>query len=139
MNSGEVTDQDISSVEQSFARCCANGEFSDVFYDRLAHQSDEIAPLFVETDMIAQNELLREGIQNLIAMARGCHEAKTRVGEIAQTHSRNLHDIRPELYPFWVQALIEAIRECDPECSPDLEASWRLTVEPGIAMIISRY
>ncbi len=131
--------QDVENVRLSFRRSQSRSDFADAFYDHLASQSAEIGPMFAETDMVKQNELLRLGIMNLIEFAGGspsAHEELLRLGEI---HDRTHFDVRPDLYPLWVNALLETVRETDAECTAELEAAWRRVVAPGIELIVSMY
>ena len=39
----------------------------------------------------------------------------------AETHSRANLDIKPELYGLWLDAVVETVRECDPEWTTEIE------------------
>jgi len=134
-----MEDQDIHLVMQSFGRCTLTDDFLVTFYETLTRSSDEIAAMFAKTDMPSQRRLLKEGMIRLIAYASDNDFAVQRVKELGQSHSRTQLNVRPEMYEIWVDSLIEAIRQHDPECSDELKAAWRRIVAPGIAAMQELY
>lgn len=129
-----------SVVRPSFQRCCAQGdEFFDAFYARLSEKAPEIGPMFADTNMRRQNALLRNGIESLLAHAEGAASAETELVRLGELHGRNELDIRPELYPLWVEALIESVCEHDPQHTEMTEPAWRDVIAAGIELIVSRY
>ena len=69
-----MTDENL--VFQSYGRCCAKAEFFDDFYRTFLASSPEVAEKFTHTDMVAQKQLLRAGILNLVLYARGLPPTK---------------------------------------------------------------
>ena len=131
---------DFQQVKDSYARCSALGdEFFDSFYANLVDRETEIGQMFAETDMQKQNELIEDGIRQLIAFAQGSADAELRIRELGESHDRRSIDVRPEFYPLWVESLMKAVEEHDAQFSPDLEAEWRSILAPGIALMISLY
>ena len=131
----DTADSDI--VFQSYGRCCTRELFFVDFYDRFMGSSAEIRSLFVDTDMTNQRHLLRNGIMQLILHARGMPETKLRA--LGESHSRKGYNIRPEWYSLWLRALIDTVREHDPEFSDAIEMSWRRAIQPGIDLIRDAY
>ena len=39
------------------------------------------------------------------------------------------HNVHPDLYTFWTLALIETVREYDPEMTEEIELAWRMVIE----------
>jgi len=124
-------------VMQSYGRCCANQNFFDTFYQHFLASSPAIREKFVSTDMPAQKHLLRVGILNLILYARGMSDTKLRA--LGQSHSREGFDIRPELYDLWVESLLLAVRQHDPQVDVEDLAAWREVLGKGINVIKSYY
>ena len=52
---------------------------------------------------------------------------------VARLHIRSGRDIPAEYYDTWLDSLIEALGEFDPEFDADVELSWRLVLAPGIS------
>jgi hypothetical protein len=44
-------------------------------------------------------------------------------------------NILPELYPFWLNALLETLAETDPQWSRELESLWRQSLEKTIQLM----
>ena len=131
---------DYQLVRQSFQRCSAFGdEFFDSFYAHLVDRETAIGQMFAATDMHKQNQLIEEGIGQLIAFAEGNSESETRIRELGRSHGRHYINVPPEYYPLWVDSLMKAVKENDPQYSPELEAQWRKVVAPGIELMISLY
>lgn len=131
---------DFEQVKASFERCSALGdEFFDTFYANLVDQETVIAQMFAETDMQKQNELIEEGIRNLIAYGEGDEKAENRIRELGRSHSRDHLNVPPEFYPLWVESLLKALSEHDAEFTNELDENWRSVLAPGINLMVSFY
>ena len=75
----------------------------------------------------------------LIKFAPGAEESRGALERTGATHSRLQRNIRPDLYPFFVESLCETVKEHDPEFTPELEALWSKRVRDGISLIASMY
>ena len=124
-------------VMQSYGRCCASQSFFDTFYQHFLGSSPAIREKFTKTDMSAQKHLLRAGILNLVLYARGMSDTKLRA--LGQSHSREGFDIRPELYDLWLDSLLLAVKQHDPEVDVEDLAAWREVLGKGINVIKSYY
>ena len=127
----------VNRVMQSYGRCCACTDFFDTFYQNFLSCSPEIAAKFEKTDMKAQKQLLRAGILNLVLFARGMSDAKLRA--LAESHSRENLDIRPQLYDLWIDALIRTIRTHDRELTNEDVLAWQEVLNKGVSVIKSGY
>jgi hemoglobin-like flavoprotein len=129
--------KDTNRVMQSYGRCCASTSFFDDFYASFLASSPAVRDKFVKTDMVAQKQLLRAGILNLVMFARGM--PNTKLQALGKSHSRAHLDIRPELYDLWIAALLKTIRQHDRQLEQlDLEA-WQVVLNKGIDVIKSHY
>ncbi|MCF7201209.1 globin [Pseudomonas oligotrophica] len=129
--------KDTDRVMQSYGRCCASAGFFDDFYVNFLASSPAVRDKFARTDMAAQKHLLRAGILNLVLFARGMPDTKLRA--LGQSHSRSGFDIRPELYDLWLAAVLQTVRQHDPNSvKEDLDA-WRAVLGKGIEVIKSYY
>lgn len=125
-------------VQASYARCLSGTRFLDRFYDIfMAHP--EIRPLFAKTDMEKQKHLLRHGLSSVLMYAQNYATARSCLLRIQETHSRQNLNIHPKLYPIWIDSLMRAVGECDPQFDAQLEADWREIIAPGIDLIVSGY
>jgi hemoglobin-like flavoprotein len=131
---------EYQAVRESYERSSQGGDFPTTFYRIFFTKSPEIPALFTHTDFTVQKRLLKAAVLILIKYtpdeAEGSRHALERIG---QTHSRGQLNIRPDLYPLFVDSLCEAVKAHDPEFSADLEALWRHRVRDGIDLITSMY
>ena len=114
-------------VFQSYGRCCRKDDFFVDFYDFFMSSSDAIRNRFVDTDMAAQRHLLRNGVLQIIMVARGMSDRKLR--DLGESHSRSNYNIKPEWYDLWEQSLLKTLRAHDPE----------RTLERGYALVTDRH
>ena len=102
--------------------------FFEAFYGHfLKHPG--IRKAFEGTDMSRQVSMLRKSFFNLAAFYVS-HEPSAELTRIATIHHRL--GIDPSYYDLWLDALIETVREFDPECDQATELAWRLALMPGI-------
>lgn len=128
-----------SEVEKSFGRCTVNPNFLDRFYQIFLASHPAIAPMFAHTDMARQKGLLRSGLAMVIMHGQGNSFGTKSLDKIAESHSKKKWNISPSLYPFWVNSLMQAIKECDPQLTPAVEAEWRKVLEAGASYIAAGY
>lgn len=75
----------------------------------------------------------------MIVFNRDRERVKDELEILGVRHSReNLND-SPRLYVVWLDALCEALKQHDPEFTVQIEEKWRVAMQPGIDLLISRY
>jgi hemoglobin-like flavoprotein len=126
-------------VLASYHRCEAAGGLFDSFYDIFFAKSPEIPPRFSETDMERQKQDVMASVLMALRLATGDPVARKYIQEIAESHGRGGHDIKPELYDLWLDALCEAIQKHDPRYTPELNQQWRQAMRPAIEIMVSAY
>jgi len=134
-----MTTTAAETVRASFERCEANGDFAEQFYEIFLGSSDEIAPLFADTDFSRQRRLLRATVYVLVTRAVDDAAARETLERIGRSHARSGLDIRPELYELWLDSVCSAVQRMDSEWTAQLEAAWREQLRPGISLITSFY
>lgn len=131
--------KNLQDVLDSYHRCEAAGGLFDTFYEIFFAKSPEIPPKFANTDMERQKQNVMASVLMALRLATEDPMARKYIQEIAESHSRERHDIRPELYGLWLDALCEAIRSHDPKYTPALEKHWRQAMRPAIELMIAAY
>lgn len=130
-------------VKQSLGRCLLNKapgkDFLDAFYDELLAIDPRIKPLFAQTDMAKQKELLKQGLTMLVMYSSGVGLAKTSIKHLAVKHDREHLNIDPGMYRLWVESLLRCIRKYDLKYDAALGKAWREVVEPGISAMKQEY
>jgi len=108
------------------------------FYEIFFSRSEEIKRKFANVDMDAQVGMLQKSIYHLVSFYVSKEENEY-LHQIAATHSKQHYGIRPEMYSIWLDALIETVRQLDPECDREIELAWRMALTPGILYMQSLY
>jgi hemoglobin-like flavoprotein len=124
-------------AQQSYSRCQRTPDFFMRFYDVLLESHPAIPPMFENTDFPKQRKLLQHGLGLLLSFANKADEQL--LERIAARHSASGLDVDPELYPCFVDSLVEVVRRSDPKFDDEIERAWREAVEPGIDFIRRRY
>ena len=131
--------QQIATFSGSLSRCLADPGFLTRFYELFLGSSPEIAGKFKNTDFDKQKRVLSSSLYVLVMAMEGGAPALAYLERIAQQHSREGIDIRPELYDIWLRCLIQAVQEHDPQFTEEIERLWRETMQVGIDFMRERH
>jgi hemoglobin-like flavoprotein len=134
-----MTEIEMKTFHESLERCLGSGEFVVRFYERLTHASPEIAAKFRGTDFEVQKRKLTASLYMVLLLDEHSPEGRIHFERIAQLHSKQALDIRPELYDRWVDTLVETVRDSDGEFDEDVERAWRSLLRPAVEFMRSRY
>ena len=122
--------------DASYTRLFGEGvgirEESNPFFERFyIHFLDDprVADAFRNTDMNRQVGMLRRSFFHLVAFYVS-HEPSAELERVARVHQHL--GIAGTLYDLWLEALIETVREFDPDCDLTTELAWRLAMAPGL-------
>ena len=126
-------------VNRQYGVCSMKPEFFDDFYADFTSQSPEIRAFFAKTDMPAQKQALRSGLAFLIMYAAGKPMAITKLEQLGKSHSRGGYNIRPDLYPLWMGALIRTVKKHTPDFDATSEKAWKRVLQKGVDQIVSWY
>ena len=66
-------------------------------------------------------------------------EASDYLERIAIRHNHKQLDIKPEFYILWLDSMIKAVSEFDPQFNNEVEQAWRRFMQPAIEFMMSRY
>lgn len=141
-----MTGEHAAKFRASLNRCLANPAFLKRFYDLFMASSDEVREKFRNTDFSRQTRVLADSLylMAVAAQAAAAHgEAESpawvEMARLAKRHSGADLDVRPEHYDLWLDRLLAAAREHDPQFSPEVETGWRETLAVGIEFLRSRH
>ncbi|HYE36847.1 globin [Methylocaldum sp.] len=127
-------------VDKSYTRCRLTGTFIDDFYNAFVASSPKIEEKFRKTNWDTQKKLLDQGIRHLILFFyEPSSVTAEKMIQLGESHSRSGLNIEPELYDFWISALMATVAESDPKFNPELEKAWEIVVERGISVLKSMY
>ncbi len=139
-NSGSSTGDTYDDLHQSYGRCLHNGGFIERFYAIFLQSHPEVKAAFAGTDFDRQRRLLRRTLSNSIMYAAGSEIVKREVDKMAEIHSRRGHaPVQPHLYDHWLNSLLKAVGEFDPQFDAQLENRWREAMGCIIGHFASQY
>jgi len=134
-----VSRETTAQARASFERCSADGEFLQAFYRNFFAVCPPAKPLFAKTDFEKQTKLLKHAIGLLLTFPGQLPTEPGVLSRVAERHSRGDLNIEPKFYPFFVDALIQTVRQFDARCTPAVEDAWRATLAEGVAYMQARY
>jgi hemoglobin-like flavoprotein len=131
----------VKTFRESLERCLATPSFLHSFYDRLIESSAEVREKFKNTEFARQTRVLTDSLYIMAVAAESKDDSVPwqEMDRLAARHARTELDIRPELYDTWLECLLMAVKQHDPEFSPEVEKAWREVLAPGIERLRSRY
>lgn len=132
MLQADITEQFNTSFEQ----CVNNPFFLDKFYELFISSSDEVSHMFRNTDMEIQKVMLAT---SMAYMTKAYDNKFGNLSKIANKHGKKNLNIKPHLYPLWLDSLITAAHTVEPHFDMETEKVWRQTMQPGIDFMISNY
>ncbi len=130
----------VDQARDSLSRCVKDPRFLDRFYELLMASSDDIREKFETTDFERQMKVLQDSLfVMMVAAGTTSGMAHKELAKLAERHSRNNLNIKPEWYVNWLDCLMKAVSEVDPQCTPELELAWRESLKGGIDLLKSKY
>jgi len=106
----------------------ASTPFFESFYRHFL-KDQPIADAFSRTDMSRQVSMLRKSFFHLVAFYVS-HEPSAELERIARLHHGL--GIESDYYDLWLDALVDTVRELDPQCDQATELAWRWALTPGL-------
>ncbi len=134
-----MTEHEMEIFHGSLERCLGAEGFVDRFYTILKARSPEAAAKFAHTDMAVQHRKLSASLYMTMLLDERSPEGRVHFERMAQLHSRDALDIKPELYGQWVESLVEAAREFDEHFDEETERAWRNLLSPAVEYMKGRY
>jgi len=121
---------------ESFKRCVNDPYFIDNFYEIFFSSSDEVKVIFKNTDIETQKVML---ITSMAYMTDAYSDKHDLLSDIADRHNITNLNIKPHLYPLWLDCLVATAKSIDPLFDGNTEQLWRAVLQPGIDYMISKY
>ena len=112
----------------------------DRFYDIFLASSPKVKEKFAKTDFVRQKAALKASLNAMLLAAKDEKAGPPQyLPELAERHSSRELNIGAELYDYWLDSLLAAVKECDPESGPEVEGAWERVMMVGIGYLLSRY
>ncbi len=123
----------------SLDRCSSNPQFIPAFYKRFLSSSEEIQERFRFTNFEKQNVMLLNSLRLSANATSGAPEALQELKARALSHDRDHLNIKPELYHFWLDAVIATAEEFDDSWTKEVAAAWEKILGFVVEYIKRRY
>ena len=131
--------QSVRLAKDSLKRCLKQEKFLDRFYELFLASSEEIKAKFVSTQFVQQKIMLKASLHIMLMLAQGDLKDTQVLQDLAEKHSSRYLNIRPEFYQFWVNSMLQAVKESDPAYSDDVGIAWKNSLEPGVKFMLSKF
>ena len=126
----------FETFRSSLLRCLSNLHFLERFYDEFISASPEIATAFAHTNMERQKAMLNASLYQLMNFyGSNDQAARKHIQTLGAQHGIYGHKIPLHLYDLWLDSLIVAVSECDPQFDASLETIWREVMTEGIEVM----
>lgn len=87
----------------------AGHDFYDYFYQRFLTSHPAVAEAFLNTNMEKQQQLLKKSLLYGISFITNQNNFHS-MERIAKSHSKRNYDIKPELYDYWMNSIVDAVK-----------------------------
>ncbi|MDH4224796.1 MAG: globin [Deltaproteobacteria bacterium] len=135
----EHSDENTNPVMASFEKCVTTPGFLNRFYEIFLVSHPAMPTMFSKTDFKTQINMLQQGLHMAMLYGQGIPYAVPAINRIQDSHSKKKLNVFPALYPYWIDSLMEAVAEFDPNLTPELEAQWREALKPALDHIKKGY
>ncbi len=130
----------LKTYQDSLERCSANPHFLERFYEIFLASSPKIAERFAHTDFASQREALKASLHKMVlAVGDETGPPEKHLSDLAEKHSTRALNIGAEFYDYWLDSLLAAVRETDPEYDRNVHNAWERIMLVGIGFMLSRY
>lgn len=131
---------ELEMFDRSLERCIANPRFLDRFYEIFMASSPKVRQKFAHTDFARQNVALRDSLKAMSLAARDPKTGpKQLLSRLAERHSTRDLNIGAEFYDLWLDSLLVAVQESDPQYDPDIRDAWEKVMMVGINYLLAHY
>jgi hemoglobin-like flavoprotein len=130
----------VAAFDESLRRCDTNPNFLDIFYEKFLASSPKVQAKFANTDFSRQKRFLRASFYLiLLASEDEKHGPERYLKYLAARHSASDLNVGAHLYDLWLDSLLQAVRECDPDYRPEVEEAWEEMMGIGIRYMLEHF
>lgn len=133
-----MTQTAAAIAKASYLRCQMAPQFFEGFYRHFFAVCPAARPMFAHTDFSRQYKLLQHAVGLLLSYDQQQPEEPNLLERVGERHGRNDLGVNPSHYHDFVEGLILAARDTDPEFTPDTEVAWRAALAGGIEYMKGR-
>ena len=135
---GRLAAADIQMIRLSLGRCKLQEAFSERFYEIFLASDTRIAQMFARADPQRRLGFLRHAVNLAVLYASGKPTGQSGLRRVRASHGSGGMQVDHRFYDLWIDSLVQAIAETDPEFGADLEAAWRRTLAVGVRYLLAQ-
>ena len=125
--------------QESLARATKDPRFMERFYEHFLNSSSAIREKFKRTNWERQYRMMVESFEHLTDVGRSWTDNDEHLRHLAAVHGKQGNKIPAWMYDNWLDSLLVAVSESDPEFDDDVASAWRKMMWKGIAFMKARY
>lgn len=135
-----VADQQlVKTFNDSLERCTSQKAFLSRFYELFMSSSEEVQKKFEGIPERRVSRILRKGLYLILMSYEEQEDALAEMDRLGELHDKNHLDVHAGLYALWLNCLLQAVEELDPQFDPKVETAWRTVMKSGIELLLGRY
>jgi len=129
---------DDGGLTGSYGRMVSSRRFWERFTELFLGRNEVVRRHFDNVPPSHRRALLQRSLGALFHHAKHEPGAEDALDALARPDQGGRQDIPESLYGLWLVSLLQAVRECDPHYSDDLEEAWRRAMEGEVAHLLRR-
>ena len=133
-----MTQAQVDTYRLSLARCLEDTHFMERFYNHFTSSSPTIREKFSKTDWSRQYQMMVDSFQLMVRAEEKGTVDNPELWRIAVLHGDHGHKIPGWMYENWIESLLEAVKETDPEWDEGVSQAWHAVMRNGIAFMKAR-
>lgn len=133
---GDLDQEEMERFAGSVGRVREDRTFLERFYGHFL-ALPEAAPYFMDVDMRTQRHRLGASLYTALLVAPSLALDEHELRRLAAIHGAKGLAIPRALYESWVDCLVRAASECDPQFDVELESLWRRIATRGVERMLS--
>ena len=110
----------LAIARASYHRCQIRTDMLDIFYERFINSNATVKERFRDIDVTQQIHHLDDALRLILRCGIDSQEVRRQLDRIAAGHQA----FPRQLYDLFTAALLDAVRECDAGCDPQVEKAW---------------
>jgi len=135
-NYGCATSGVHEKLTDSYHRLVASRHFWERFTELFLGRNEAVRRHFDHVPPAHRRGLLQRSLAVLFDHAEHQPGAEAALDTLARPDQKGRQEIPEALYGLWLVSLLQAVKECDPHYSDDLERAWRHAMEGQVACLI---
>ncbi|PLR52795.1 Globin [Chimaeribacter arupi] len=105
--------------------------FFNHFYQLFVHSTAEIEATFLEQDEAQLRKIVYKTFFFMLSVS-STHNVSNYLMTISRTQDAEGIKLPPAFYAHWRRAVLQTVRQLDPQCDEDIITAWAMVIAPGL-------